>query len=153
MFRFIKALEGRDAGIIHKEARKEAKRQVTEMTKWLKFQRETNAEAVGYGGPLEPLVPIIEKAEKYQNKIYNETKKIKPLEGKRILAEAQGELEKVVEIRDTLAEIESGQWALCWKILKIYCFISTREGVVLTQVEAPDYIYGQTEYEYEDNIA
>lgn len=152
MFRFIKSLEGRDSGLIHKEARKEAKRQVTEMTKWLKFQRETNEEAIGIGGSFEPLVPIIEKAEKYQNKIYNETKKIKPLEEKLSLAIAHGEAEKVVESRDKLAEIESGQWALCWKILKIYCHISTLDGVVLTQVDTPDYIYKQREYEYEEKI-
>ena len=145
MFRFIKSLEGRDAALIHREARKEAKRQVTSMTKWLKIQEETNVEAVET--IYAPLVAPIKKAQTYQTKIYNESKKIKPLEEKVALAQAHGETEKVLELWDKLATVDAEQWALCWKILKIYCHVD--KAVTLEQGVDPNvYHYEQKEMNY-----
>lgn len=145
MFRFIKALEGRDSALIHREARKEAKRQVTSMTKWLDLQEKTNAEAVET--IYAPLVAPIRKAQSYQTKIYNESKKVKPLEEKVALAQARGETDEVLKLWDKLAEVDALQWSLCWKILKIYCYVDT--AVVLEQGVDPNvYHYEQREMNY-----
>jgi hypothetical protein len=137
--------------VIHAQAKKEAYRQTKLMTDWLKVQEKINAEALADPESTQAIAAgYIRKAKRYQTKIYNENKKLAPLDDEIAMANAMGNKKLEFELGGKKSEILTEQWGLCWKILNIFCAV--RSEFTLLQGASIDVdLYTQKDLNYPED--
>jgi hypothetical protein len=140
--KFIEALETMNWTLVLEGAKKEASRQVVEMTKWLDLQEEHNPEGIAALG----LLPEgIRKAGKYRTKIYNRNKDLKAID-KRLEAETDPVVRG--ELQNKRGEYEAEQFMTVGRIFKIYMVVTA--NVTLTLYNDEDrYTVGADDDVYE----
>jgi hypothetical protein len=141
---YVSALLTQRWDLIHEGAKKEAARQVRMMNKWLKLAEDLELEELNDHSWIKD---AIKKAAKYQYKIYNRNNNVKDLERKishqsKIMVDNDTDPERVKEasatfyaLLDDKAEIESEQYALTGRIMKIFCAV---HGTVALSVSKED---------------
>lgn len=136
MDKYIEALETLNWTVILDGAKKEASRQVVEMTKWLDHQEEHNPEGLEALGVLPE---AIRKAGKYRMKIYNRNKDLKAIDKK-----LESEEDPVVlgELQNKRGEYEAEQYMVTGRILKIYTIVIANVSLTLYEDEQED-LYGE----------
>lgn len=132
--------------------RKEASREVTEMLNWKIETEKYDPQAYVYE---DEVFPLIDQANKYRMRIYDQGKKIKDAKATMnlILKEKYGNVTtggfyedpEVVEARSVWADAEDEQMRLCWRIKKIHVKVKLD---VRADLEA-DAIDPFAEYEYD----
>lgn len=140
MEKYIEAIQSGNWGVYHEAVKKEASRQVGLMDRWLKDAKKFGSQDLKEFPFLED---PIEKSIKYRYRIYNGNKAVKEID--RELVHLNGLLvdpdtfeeertkatERVKELLDEKADIESEQYMLSGRILKIY--FAVNGYVVLVQ--------------------
>lgn len=135
MKKFIEALETENWDLIYEGAKKEASRQVGEMTKWMKVKETFDPDGLAVLGLAEP----IKKAEKYRYRIYNRNKDVKALTEKitrwnnQYMAGEEIDRDKLVEAVQEKADIEMEQITLAMRVLKIYCHVTSQTVLTFTE--------------------
>lgn len=143
--KYIAALSGANIGLLEELTRKEASRQVGEMLRWKKYHEDVDPLGVSFGYEME-LYPLIEKAVRYRHRIYNWNKRHAEVEFEFTKAVLNEDWEAKGERQAELADIEDARIALCWRVRKIYMYVSHK---ALLDVTEDDDIEGFfKEYEY-----
>jgi hypothetical protein len=136
--KFIESLETLSWPVILDGAKKEASRQVVEMTKWLEHQEANNPEGLDALGVLPD---AIRKAGKYRSKLYNRNKDLKAVDKK--LAEEVDPAE-IAALQNKRGEYEAEQYMVCGRILKIYCIVIANVSLTIFEDEQED-LYGDAD--------
>jgi hypothetical protein len=134
--KYIEALETLNWTVILDGAKKEASRQVVEMTKWLDHQEEHNPEGLEALGVLPE---AIRKAGKYRMKIYNRNKDLKAIDKK---LETEEDPVVRVELQNKRGEYEAEQYMVTGRVLKIYTIVIANVSLTLYEDEQED-LYGE----------
>lgn len=151
--KFIKAwLTEIDPEKLAEAYRKEASREVTEMLNWKIETEKYDPYAYVYE---DEIFPLIDKANRYRMRIYDQGKKIKVARAAMtyILANSYGndpetgfkKDERVIKAQEDWREAEDEQIRLCWRIKKIHSAVKAEVRVNLT-ADDPDPF---AEYEYD----
>lgn len=138
MEKYIEALGTLNWTVILDGAKKEASRQVVEMTKWLEHQEEHNPEGLAALGVLPE---AIRKAGKYRMKIYNRNKDLKAIDKK-----LEDESDPVVrgELQNKRGEYEAEQYMVTGRVLKIYSIVIANVSLTLHEDEQED-LYAESD--------
>lgn len=144
MENYVNALLSQRWDLIHEAAKKETARQVRMMDKWLKLAEELELEELTEHAWV---AGAIKKAAKYQYKIYNRNNNVKTLDlkikhqaslllGEDLSPEQKQEVAtKINSLADDKAELESEQFMLTGRVMKIYCAV---HGTVALSVSRED---------------
>lgn len=146
MDKYIEALETLNWTVILEGAKKEASRQVVEMTKWLDHQEEHNPEGLAALGVLPE---AIRRAGRYRTKIYNRNKDLKAIDKKLETEEDPVERGK---LQDKRGDHEAEQYMVAGRVLKIYTIVIANVSLTLYDDEQDDLyavqdddVYGETD--------
>lgn len=141
MQKFIEALETMNWNLVLDGAKKEASRQVVEMTKWLELQEKHNPEGLDTMGKLPD---AIRKAAKYRTKIYNRNKDLKAIDKK---LETETDPAVVGELQDKRGEYEAEQFMTVGRIFKIYMIVTANVSLVVFEGADDRFIADDEVYE------
>lgn len=161
---FLKSLTRGTAQEIENAYKKEAARQVGEMTKWMKVQEDDDPQEMLFEYE-ETLFPSIQQSSRYLSMIYNRNKLIKPIQERIVVANERlnqvdrysedGPAEyaaveaRIAEIQEELDSVIDQQIALTWRIKKIHVnVLSTVRGYLDPEENYKD-PFAEFEYEYD----
>lgn len=123
--------------------RKEASREVGEMSRWVDYQKAEDPAGVLWDYE-ERLFPMIRMAAKYRTRIYNRNKIASELRERSLTLDPEDGAE-IARMQEEWMKLRDEQIALCWRIKRIHIRVTREVRLDLAEDEKDPF----EEYEYD----